>query len=113
SIWREQAMADEIAQTLRQRIKEMTSCTVSVGIGGNILLAKVALRKAKPAGQYQIKLEEVLDFIGELLVQDLPGVAYSIGGKLEEIGVKYVKDVRSLSKDRLMMVLGPKTGEKV
>jgi DNA repair protein REV1 len=43
----------------------------------------------------------------------LPGVAYSIGGKLEEVGVKFVKDVRQLTKDRLMTVLGPKTGEKI
>jgi len=113
SIWREQEEADEIGQKLRQRIKDMTGCAVSVGIGGNILLAKLALRKAKPAGQYQIKPEEVLDFIGEFLVRDLPGVAYSIGGKLEEIGVKFIKDVRSLSKDRLMTALGPKTGEKI
>ena len=113
SIWREQEKANQIADGLRRQIKAKTGCEVSVGIGGNILLAKVALRKAKPAGQHQIKPEEVLDFIGELTVQDLPGVAYSIGGKLEEIGVKYVKDVRQLTKDRLMTVLGPKTGEKI
>ncbi|KAI9645537.1 deoxycytidyl transferase [Ciborinia camelliae] len=113
SIWREQEKADEIGNALRNVIKEKTGCNVSVGIGGNILLAKVALRKAKPAGQHQIKPEEALDFIGELGVQNLPGVAYSIGGKLEEIGVKFVKDVRQLSKDRLMTVLGPKTGEKI
>ena len=113
SIWREQAKADEIAQSLRDTIKKTTGCAVSVGIGGNILLAKVALRKAKPAGQYHIKPEDVLGFIGELAVQDLPGVAYSIGGKLEEIGVKYVKDVRNLTKERLMSSLGPKTGEKI
>jgi DNA repair protein REV1 len=113
SIWREQEKADHIAQELRVRINEKTKCAVSVGIGGNILLAKVALRKAKPAGQHQIKPEEVLDFIGDLSVQDLPGVAHSIGGKLEEIGVKFVKDVRQLTKDRLMTVLGPKTGEKI
>ncbi|KAF7868559.1 hypothetical protein EAF04_005090 [Stromatinia cepivora] len=113
SIWREQERAEEIGNALRNVIKEKTGCNVSVGIGGNILLAKVALRKAKPAGQHQIKPEEVLDFIGELDVQNLPGVAYSIGGKLEEIGVKFVKDVRQLSKDRLMTVLGPKTGEKI
>lgn len=46
-------------------------------------------------------------------MQDLPGIAYSIGGKLEEIGVKYVKDVRQLSKERMISVLGPKTGKKV
>jgi len=113
SIWREQEKADEIADTLRKQIKEKTGCAVSIGIGGSILLAKVALRKAKPAGQHQIKPEEVLDFIGELSVQDLPGVAYSIGGKLEEIGVKFVKDVRQLTKERLITVLGPKTGEKI
>ncbi|CCD50424.1 hypothetical protein ACHAPF_003530 [Botrytis cinerea] len=113
SIRREQERADEIGKNLRKVIKENTDCNVSVGIGGNILLAKVALRKAKPAGQHQIKPEEVLDFIGGLDVKNLPGVAYSIGGKLEEIGVKFVKDVRQLSKDRLMTVLGPKTGERI
>ncbi|KAK3941534.1 hypothetical protein QBC46DRAFT_340453 [Diplogelasinospora grovesii] len=113
SIWREQEKADEMATKLRQRIKEKTGCDVSVGIGGNILLAKVALRKAKPAGQYQIKPEEVLDILGGLKVEDLPGVAYSIGGKLEEIGVKFVSDIRQTSKERLTSVLGPKTGEKL
>ncbi|KAL9126463.1 MAG: hypothetical protein Q9217_004484 [Psora testacea] len=113
SIWREQDKADGIAQKLRDQIKERTGCAVSIGIGGNILLAKVALRKAKPAGQHHIKPEEALDFLGELTMQDLPGIAYSIGGKLEQIGVKYVKDVRQLSKERMISVLGPKTGEKV
>ena len=113
SIWREQAKADSMAQDLRDKVLNLTGCAVSVGIGGNILLAKVALRKAKPAGQHHIKPEEALDFLGELTMQDLPGIAYSIGGKLEEIGVKFVKDVRALSKERMVSVLGPKTGEKI
>ncbi|KAH7402380.1 hypothetical protein DE146DRAFT_677293 [Phaeosphaeria sp. MPI-PUGE-AT-0046c] len=113
SDYREQAKADEIAQSLRTEVKARTGCDVSVGIGGNILLAKVALRRAKPASQQQIKPEQVLDVVGELQVQDLPGVAWSIGGKLEEIGVKYVKDIRELSKEKLVQTLGPKTGEKL
>jgi DNA repair protein REV1 len=113
SIWREQETADVVALTLRTQIKEKTGCNVSVGIGGNILLAKVALRKAKPAGQYQIMPEEVLDIVGDLAVENLPGVAYSIGGKLEEVGIKLVKDIRQSSKERLVAVLGPKTGERL
>ena len=113
SVWREQEKADQIAEDLRKVIKEKTGCAVSVGIGGNILLAKVALRKAKPAGQHQISPEEVLEFVGELNVTDLPGVAYSIGGKLQEIGITFVKDIRQLTRQRLMTVLGPKTGEKI
>ncbi|KAL8909503.1 MAG: hypothetical protein Q9207_000183 [Kuettlingeria erythrocarpa] len=113
SIWREQDKADSIALGIREKVKEVTGCDVSVGIGGNILLAKLALRKAKPAGQYQVKPEDVLDFVGAVTVQELPGVAFSIGGKLEEIGVKFVKDVRELTKERLINTLGPKTGEKI
>jgi DNA repair protein REV1 len=113
SLYREQAKAGDVAQHLRATIKERTGCAVSVGIGGNILQAKVALRKAKPAGQFQLKPDDVLDFIGNLTVQDLPGVAYSLGGKLEEIGVKFVKDLRDLSRERLISSLGPKTGVKL
>ncbi|KAL1956510.1 hypothetical protein VTO42DRAFT_7073 [Malbranchea cinnamomea] len=113
SIYREQAKADSVAQGLRDSIKEKTGCNVSVGIGGNILQAKLALRKAKPAGQFQLKPEAVLDYIGSLTVQELPGVAYSLGAKLEELGVKYVKDIRELTKERLIAHLGPKTGAKL
>ncbi|KAK0733414.1 hypothetical protein B0T26DRAFT_745454 [Lasiosphaeria miniovina] len=113
SIWREQEKVDKIASDLRIQIREKTECNVSVGMGSNILLAKVALRKAKPAGQYQVRPEDVLDLLAELKVEDLPGVAYSISGKLEEIGIKLVKDIRQTSKERLISVLGPKTGEKL
>ena len=113
SLYREQAKADEIAQSLRDSVKRKTGCAVSVGIGGNILQAKVALRKAKPAGQFQLKPDAVLDFIGGLTVQDLPGVGYSLGAKLEELGVKLVKDVRELAREKLTSTLGPKLGAKI
>ncbi|RCI15421.1 hypothetical protein L249_3468 [Ophiocordyceps polyrhachis-furcata BCC 54312] len=105
--------ADDLALSLRQQIKAKTGCDVSVGIGGNILQAKIALRRAKPAGQFQLKPEQVLDVIGELRVEELPGVSYSIGGKLEELGIRLVKDIRDVSKERLASALGPKTGDKL
>ncbi len=113
SVWREQEAADAIATALRARVKDKTGCDISIGIGGNILLAKVALRKAKPAGQYQVRPDGIMDLLGELKVESLPGVAHSIAGKLEEISVKLVKDIRQTSKERLIAVLGPKTGEKL
>ncbi|KEF54393.1 uncharacterized protein A1O9_09559 [Exophiala aquamarina CBS 119918] len=113
SIYREQEAAQALAKSLRSSIKEKTGCDVSIGIGNNILLAKVALRRAKPAGQHLIKPDDVLDFLGELVVTDLPGVAWSIGNKLEEVGIKYVKDIRAFSKTRLVNALGPKTGERL
>ncbi|TLS24703.1 hypothetical protein PpBr36_08684 [Pyricularia pennisetigena] len=113
SVWREQEKANELATNLRAEIKRRTGCNVSIGMGPNILMAKVALRKAKPAGQYQVKPEEVLDMLSDLKVEDLPGVAYSIKNKLEEVGVRLVKDVRELSRGKLTTILGPKTGERL
>ncbi|KAJ5266564.1 hypothetical protein N7478_009372 [Penicillium angulare] len=110
SIYREQAKADEIGQDLRDSVKEKTGCAVSVGIGANILQAKVALRKAKPAGQFQMKPDDVLQFMGDLTVRDLPGVGHSLSAKLEEIGATLVKDMRDFSRERLVSALGPKTG---
>ncbi|KAL5334467.1 hypothetical protein BJX70DRAFT_16764 [Aspergillus crustosus] len=113
SIYREQAKAEEIAESLRTGVKKETGCAVSIGIGGNILQAKVALRKAKPAGQFLLKPEAVVDFIGELPVQNLPGVGYSLSTKLEDLGVKIVKDIRELTREKLANSLGPKTGAKL
>lgn len=110
SVDREQAKADEIAQQLRDSIKEKTGCAVSVGIGSSVLLAKVSLRKAKPAGQFHLRPDDVLEFIGELTVRDLPGVGHSMAAKLEELDVKFVKDIRDLPKEKLISSLGPKTG---
>ena len=113
AIHREQHKASEVAQQLREHIKEKTGCHVSIGIGNNILLARCALRKAKPAGQFLITPEAMLDYIGQLPVENLPGVAYSLGAKLRDLNVIYVKDIRELTKERLMTSLGPKTGEKL
>lgn len=46
--------------------------------GSNILLARMATRKAKPDGQYHLKPEEVDDFIREQLVTMLPGNYYFV-----------------------------------
>ena len=72
SIYREQEKASQLAQELREAVRTKTGCDVSVGIGNNILLAKVALRKAKPAGQHLIKPEDILAFIGDLMVNRSP-----------------------------------------
>nr|AJD23172.1 DJ-1/PfpI family protein [Onygena corvina] len=113
SIYREQEKADSTAHALRDKIKERTGCNVSIGIGQNILQARLALRKAKPAGQFQLKPDDMLNFIGDFTVKDLPGVAHSLGAKLEELGIIFVKDIRDFSREKLINHLGPKTGVKL
>src|SRR5271167_2446716 len=85
-----------LAQSIRDRVRQKTQCDVSIGIGTNILLAKLALRKAKPAGQYYLKPEDAQEFMQNLDVQDLPGVGWKLSEKLEEtMDIQTVGEVRT------------------
>lgn len=49
-----------LASTIRKEILETTGCSASAGIGGTMLMARLATRVAKPAGQFHISAEKVL-----------------------------------------------------
>ncbi|KAM8975617.1 DNA repair protein REV1 isoform 2-T2 [Pelodytes ibericus] len=102
---------DEVANAIRSEIKEKTGCTASVGMGSNILLARMATRRAKPDGQYHLKPEEVDDFIRGQLVNNLPGVGRSMEYKLVSMGIKTCGDLQNIAMSKLQKEFGPKTGQ--
>ncbi|XP_035248430.1 DNA repair protein REV1 [Anguilla anguilla] len=102
---------DELASAIRTDVRERTGCSASVGMGSNILLARMATRKAKPNGQYYLKPEEVDDFIREQPVTSLPGVGRSMGCKLTSLGVRTCGELQQLSLSRLQKEFGPRTGQ--
>ncbi|XP_024069320.1 DNA repair protein REV1 isoform X1 [Terrapene carolina triunguis] len=102
---------DEFASAIRTEIKDQTKCAASVGMGSNILLARMATRKAKPDGQYHLKPEEVDDFIRGQLVSNLPGVGRSMESKLASFGIKTCGDLQYLTMSKLQKEFGPKTGQ--
>ncbi|XP_009807586.2 DNA repair protein REV1 isoform X1 [Gavia stellata] len=102
---------DELANAIRTEIKAQTKCTASVGMGSNILLARMATRKAKPDGQYHLKPEEVDDFIRGQFVTSLPGVGRTMESKLASLGIKTCGDLQCASMSKLQKEFGPKTGQ--
>ncbi|XP_061548504.1 DNA repair protein REV1 isoform X1 [Phycodurus eques] len=102
---------EDLAKAIRADIKEKTGCCASIGMGSNILLARLSTRKAKPDGQYFLKSEEVDDFIRDLLVTSLPGVGPVMGRKLAAIGVKSCGDLRQVSLTQLQKKFGPRSGQ--
>uniref|UniRef100_A0A672Z6B3 DNA repair protein REV1 n=1 Tax=Sphaeramia orbicularis TaxID=375764 RepID=A0A672Z6B3_9TELE len=102
---------DDLASAIRAEIKEKTGCCASVGMGSNILLARLATRKAKPDGQHFLKSEEVDDFIRDLSVTSLPGVGPVMGRKLAAIGVRSCGDLQQVSLFQLQKKFGPRTGQ--
>ncbi|XP_069844629.1 DNA repair protein REV1 isoform X4 [Dipodomys merriami] len=102
---------DEFANAVRMEIKDKTKCAASVGIGSNILLARMATRKAKPDGQYHLQPDEVDDFIRGQLVINLPGVGRSMESKLTALGIRTCGDLQYMTMAKLQKEFGPKTGQ--
>lgn len=101
----------DLASAIRADIEEKTGCCASVGMGSNILLARLATRRAKPNGQYFLESLEVDDFIRDLTVTSLPGVGPAMGRKLAAIGVKSCGDLQQVSMSVLQKKFGPRTGQ--
>ncbi len=64
---------EALAARLRSDIHTATGCTASAGIGPNLLLARLATKRAKPNGQFRVTKQGALDFLCSLGVDQLPG----------------------------------------
>ncbi|VEU21189.1 DEKNAAC102059 [Brettanomyces naardenensis] len=105
-----------IMTSIRSNVFEKTGCSVSCGCGSNVLLAKLALRRAKPDGIYTVDDADILSFTANLKFRDLPGIGYSINAKLEkELHVKNmaIDRLRELSQSKLISLFGVKTGTTI
>ncbi|KAL5561320.1 hypothetical protein UlMin_031067 [Ulmus minor] len=100
-----------LASTIRKEIFEITRCTASAGIAGNMLLSRLATRTAKPDGQCYIPPEKVDDYLHQLPIKALPGIGYVLEEKLKRLNVKTCGELRNISKDSLRKDFGVKTGE--
>jgi nucleotidyltransferase/DNA polymerase involved in DNA repair len=111
------------AKELRDLIFKETGCTASAGVGPNMLLARLATKRAKPNGQFVMGLlsksnlivqpssshslqssflsEEILEFFRPLLLSNLPGVGSKSLKKLREKGLHCCKDLWNVRLDLL------------
>lgn len=98
--------AEEYAKRIKEDIKEREDLTCSIGIGPNKLIAKIASDYEKPDGITLIKPEKVLDFIYPMKVRKLWGVGPKTEEKLNEMGVKTIKDLSKTKQDILIKEFG-------
>lgn len=78
-------VVERVAAAMRKDIFDSTGCNASAGIGGNILLARLATKKAKPNGQCYIAPSSVASFLATLQVGQLPGVGRKLERKLSAL----------------------------
>ena len=110
-----------VLKNIKHELDVATDCTVSCGCGRNVLLAKLALRKAKPNGFYIVPSneDEILRFLDDIDVKKLPGFGNRLFDKLlslmgtETNTAVTLNTLRCLEKEKLVSSFGIKMGEKL
>lgn len=89
--------ATAVARAIRRRVREETRLTVSVGVGPNRLIAKIASDFDKPDGLTVVRPGKVLDFLAPLPVRRIHGVGPATEAALARMGVVTIADLREHS----------------
>jgi DNA polymerase-4 len=84
------APAERIAGTLRGQVREEVCLSVSIGIGSNKLIAKVATKAAKPGQQVCVRFGEERDYLAPWPTRVLPGVGPRVESRLQRLNVQHV-----------------------
>ena len=101
---------DEIAQEIKERIREKTGLTCSIGIASNKLLAKIASDMQKPDGLTIIKEQDIEGRIWPLPVRKLWGVGPKTEASFKQIGITTIGELATLPLDRLIEMYGESYG---
>jgi DNA repair protein REV1 len=121
-------IAKELADSMRTQIKAttgcegtilhrfrsytLTSCVASIGIAPNIMLARLATRRAKPAGSFHLLPAAFPQLLPTLDIQALHGFGRAAREKAyEKLGTSNLGDLAGRSKAALCDALGKSTGE--
>lgn len=96
----------DIAQEIKQRIRETTGLTASAGVSYCKFLAKIASDWRKPDGLTVIHPDKALDFIAQLKVEKIWGVGQKTAEKMHRMGIFTGLDLRNTSLSRLTQEFG-------
>ncbi len=100
----------DVAMALKNRVKEETGLTVSVGISSTKYIAKIASGMKKPDGLFIVEDGKEEDFMLNLPLKDIWGIGQKTVNRIKEAGFFTTKDVHKASKTILTSLFGVSTG---
>ena len=96
----------EIAQQIKDRIRNELQLVASVGVAPNKFLAKIASDLEKPDGLTIVDPAKIQDFLDPLPVGRLWGVGKVTGERFRNLGISTVADLRRLKQNTLHDLFG-------
>ena len=98
----------QTADRVRHEVHERAGIVVSVGGGSNKLVAKLAVRFAKPAGTHVVEPGAELDFMRRVDLAAIPGIGPVFQEELRRFGLVRVADALEHDRTTLVGWLGPR-----
>ena len=102
--------AVDIARRIKQRIRELTGLTASVGVASNKLIAKIASDLNKPDGLTVVSAQNVHAVLDPLSVRKLPGLGRKTGAKVQAAGIATLGQLRCAPDALLWPLFGRYSG---
>lgn len=96
----------QLGRRLRQAVLDEVGLSVSVGLAGNCMMAKIASTSAKPGGVAWIPPGRAESFLAGLPVEKLLGVGPKTGVRLRDVNIRTVGDLRALDRSVLRSMFG-------
>jgi DNA polymerase-4 len=110
---------ERTARRIRDAVFEETGMRVSIGVGPNKLVAKLAVELAKPkpgsaaTGVHVVVPEGVADFMAPLALGDIPGIGPVLQEKLAGVGFVHVREILAANPQDVARWLGRETAHRV
>lgn len=98
--------AMQIAGHLKNKICRQEKVTASVGVGPNMLIAKIASDFQKPDGLTIVRPLDVQKFLDPLAIRKLPGIGPKTESELKKFRVQTVADLRGIPQSTLYEEFG-------
>lgn len=93
--------ATAVARALKNAVRTERGLVVSVGVGPNKLVAKIASDHDKPDGLTVVRPERVETFLGPLSVRRLYGVGPAGEQRLRRLGITTISELRAVPLEEL------------
>jgi DNA polymerase-4 len=98
--------AVDVARRLRKRIHADLDVLPVWSVASNKLVAKVATRVVKPAGEYVVGAGEEEKFLAPLPLRLMPGIEQQEFCRFRELNLAFVREIASLSEEQLRILFG-------
>ncbi len=101
-----QGSGELVGRAIKERVRSEIGLPCSLGVASNKVVAKIATESGKPNGLVVVPAGQEAAFLAPLPVHVIPGVGRKTAERLHDMGVRTVRDLACLPRERLREEFG-------